>query len=128
MGRAEEIRRASSAAIKESLGRGASSPATLRVADTPPPPSAAGLERVRDVYRIPLGRIDRDPNQPRKEFDQAELFDLANSLRRHGQLQPCLVTPTGDRYQMVSGERRLRAAEIAGLTHLTCVTKEVMAD
>jgi ParB family chromosome partitioning protein len=80
-----------------------------------------GLEACGDVYRIPLARLEADPEQPRKTFDEDELARLAASLRTDGQLQPIRVRydEGRDRFVVVAGERRLRAAAIAGLTHLT---------
>ncbi|MFD5788610.1 ParB/RepB/Spo0J family partition protein [Streptomyces sp. NPDC127037] len=69
---------------------------------------------------IPIERIDRDPNQPRELFDEAKLMELANSMRELGQLQPISVRyDTGTkRYVLVMGERRWRAAKLAGLTEM----------
>ncbi|MDW8243685.1 MAG: ParB/RepB/Spo0J family partition protein [Thermogemmata sp.] len=64
---------------------------------------------------VPLQRIQRNPYQPRKHFDEEELQALTESIRSHGILQPLLVREHGDGYQLVAGERRLRAAEAAGL-------------
>lgn len=63
-----------------------------------------------ELMRIPVDQIDPNPFQPRQEFDPAEIATLADSLRQHGMLQPVLVRPAGDRYQLVAGERRMRAA------------------
>jgi ParB family chromosome partitioning protein len=63
----------------------------------------------------PLDAIERNPYQPRKEFDDTELNALSASIRSHGVLQPLVVRQVGDRYQLVAGERRLRAAKAAGL-------------
>ncbi len=63
----------------------------------------------------PLDAIERNPYQPRKEFDDAELNSLTASIRSHGILQPLVVRMVGDRFQLVAGERRLRAAKSAGL-------------
>jgi ParB family chromosome partitioning protein len=57
--------------------------------------------------------IDRNPYQPRQSFDEAELADLTDSIRAHGILQPLIVRQTGDRFELVAGERRLRAAQAA---------------
>src|SRR5262249_41469514 len=65
--------------------------------------------------RVPVGRIEHNPYQPRKAFDQEEMSALSESIRTHGLLQPLVVRQTGDRYQLVAGERRLRAAQAAGL-------------
>ena len=65
---------------------------------------------------VPLDRIDHNPYQPRKTFDKDELATLANSVRLHGILQPIVVRRIGEQYQLIAGERRLRAAQDAGLT------------
>lgn len=72
---------------------------------------------------IPIDRIDRDPNQPRELFDQAKLEELAGSMRELGQLQPISVRyDTGTRrYTIVMGERRWRAAKMAGLSEMTAL-------
>jgi ParB family chromosome partitioning protein len=66
--------------------------------------------------RIPVGVIEENPYQPRKAFDDDELASLRDSIRTHGVLQPLVVRAVGDRYQLIAGERRLRAARDAGLT------------
>jgi ParB family chromosome partitioning protein len=63
---------------------------------------------------IDIGMIDRNPFQPRKTFDPGELKALSESLQQHGLLQPIVVRPVGERYQLIAGERRLRAAMKAG--------------
>ncbi|MBL9122023.1 MAG: ParB/RepB/Spo0J family partition protein [Planctomycetaceae bacterium] len=75
-------------------------------------PVAAGLPEV-GVYDI-----DSNPFQPRQEFDEAEIESLAESLREHGLLQPLVVRRIGERYQLISGERRLRAAIKAGWSNV----------
>lgn len=64
---------------------------------------------------VSLDAIDKSPFQPRKTFEQEEIASLSESIRSHGVLQPLVVRPVGDRYQLIAGERRLRAAELAGL-------------
>ena len=59
--------------------------------------------------------IDPNPHQPRANFDQAELESLAESIRAHGILQPLVVTQKGERYELIAGERRLRAAKLCGM-------------
>jgi ParB family chromosome partitioning protein len=66
--------------------------------------------------RVDVKRIDSNPFQPRQEFDQAELQSLCESLQAHGLLQPVVVRRVGERYQLIAGERRLRAATKAGWT------------
>lgn len=64
---------------------------------------------------VPLAKILQNPHQPRKSFDADELAALSASVRTHGILQPLVVRPAGDGYQLIAGERRLRAARDAGL-------------
>ena len=70
------------------------------------------------VHRLAVGRIQNNPYQPRKRFDDEELRVLAESIRTHGVLQPLVVRPVGDGFQLIAGERRLRAAQVAGLTEV----------
>ncbi len=63
---------------------------------------------------LPVDQIDPNPFQPRRDFNPEEIASLAESLKRHEQLQPVLVRRHGDRYQLISGERRLRATIHAG--------------
>lgn len=65
---------------------------------------------------VAVDRIEQNPFQPRKSFDQDELAALSASVKEHGILQPLVVRPVGDRFQLIAGERRLRAAQDAGLT------------
>jgi ParB family transcriptional regulator, chromosome partitioning protein len=64
---------------------------------------------------VPVTAIEPNPHQPRKSFDQDELSSLTESIKNHGVLQPLVVRQLGDRYQLIAGERRLRAAQSAGL-------------
>jgi len=73
------------------------------------------------VLRIPVDRIRRSPWQPRRSFEQEALAELARSIREHGVLQPLLVRPSGDGYELIAGERRLRAAAEAGLKDVPVV-------
>ena len=70
-----------------------------------------GGGRLRD---IPLAQIHANPDQPRKRFDESALASLADSIRERGVLQPVIVRPAGGGYELVAGERRWRAAELAG--------------
>lgn len=78
------------------------------------------------VWMIPTGDILPNPNQPRKEFALDKLVELAQSISENGVLQPLTVSMEGGRPTLVAGERRLRAARIAGLREVPCV--EVAAD
>jgi ParB family chromosome partitioning protein len=68
-----------------------------------------------DQKQVAVSAIERNPFQPRKAFDADELTALGDSIRVHGVLQPLVVRQVGDRYQLVAGERRLRAAQTVGL-------------
>jgi ParB family chromosome partitioning protein len=67
---------------------------------------------------VAIAKIQLNPYQPRKMFDEDELRQLSDSIRTHGVLTPVLVRPLGDHYQLIAGERRLRAAQRAGLTEI----------
>ena len=69
---------------------------------------------MRQVVSIPVGNIDADPAQPRKEFDQGAIEELAQSIRKNGLLQPITVVQNGGRYVIVAGERRFRAVQKLG--------------
>jgi ParB family chromosome partitioning protein len=85
-------------------------------------------ERGSVVDTIPVDKIDPNPFQPRSDFDPAELESLANSIKVQGVLQPIMVrsNPTdSDRYQIVAGERRFRAATQAGLPEIPAIVREL---
>ena len=95
----------------------------------------AVLERARD-YAVPvdggaaptliaLAAVDVNPDQPRRHFDEAALRELASSIAAQGVLQPIMVRPVGSRYQIVFGERRFRASQLAGLTSSPALVKTV---
>ena len=77
------------------------------------------------VLCIPIREIFPNPEQPRREFDQAALRELAESIRQYGILQPLTVRRHGRKYELVAGERRLRAAKMAGETEVPCILMNV---
>ncbi len=77
----------------------------------------------KDSLIVKIDRIDPNPHQPRKDFNEVALVELASSIREHGIIQPLLVTPEKDRFQLIAGERRLRAAKIAGLSEVPVVVR-----
>jgi ParB family chromosome partitioning protein len=77
------------------------------------------------LTEIPVERIRPNPRQPRQRMDAAELDSLAASIREHGVLQPILVTETLDGYQLVAGERRFRASQLAGLERIPAVIRQL---
>lgn len=74
---------------------------------------------------VRLDEISPNPYQPRKEFDEQKLAELADSIREHGLIQPLVVRPVGDRFQLIAGERRWRASRMAGLVTVPVVVYEV---
>ncbi len=77
---------------------------------------------------IPIERIDPNPEQPRREFDAQALEQLARSITEHGVLQPIVVREAGDRYELVMGERRFRASQLAGRTTIPAVVADIEPD
>ena len=77
------------------------------------------------AVEISIDRVRPNPHQPRKRFDEAGLASLTESITEHGVLQPILVTETVDGYQLVAGERRLRAAQAAGLERIPAVVRQL---
>ena len=82
------------------------------------------MESGRVVFLPPKG-IRANPSQPRQVFDQDGLSELADSIRQHGILQPLSVRRVGTGYELVSGERRLRAALLAGLSEVPCIVMQM---
>ncbi|MCG6949288.1 MAG: ParB/RepB/Spo0J family partition protein [Acidobacteria bacterium] len=102
---------------KQVLGRG------LKALIPDAPTARAGFAE------IPVSRIEPNPQQPRQVFDAGALEELAASIRRHGVLQPVVVSEGGpDRYVLITGERRLRAARLAGLETVPAVIRERLED
>jgi ParB family chromosome partitioning protein len=97
----------------QGLGRGLAALIPQR-----PQPSGGAME-------LPLDRIRENPRQPRTRIDADALETLAASIREHGVIQPVLVTETIDGYQLVAGERRVRAARMAGLERIPAVVRQL---
>ena len=104
---------------KPVLGRGLAS-LIPRGASVPPLPPGGHDDGVTNeiIASIPLDRIQHNPYQPRAEFDPVALDELKRSIQEKGIIQPITVRRFGDAYQLISGERRVRAAREAGLTHV----------
>jgi ParB family chromosome partitioning protein len=95
-----------------SLGRGLAALIPQAVSSTPGP------------VEIAIDRIERNPYQPRTAFENEALDELAASITAHGVLQPVIVTETLDGYRLIAGERRLRAAQLAGLERIPVVVRQ----
>ncbi|MDF0660343.1 MULTISPECIES: ParB/RepB/Spo0J family partition protein [unclassified Rhizobium] len=107
---------------KRRLGRGLA--ALIGEMDQPVPVEA---ERTISADRmIPIEFVSRNPRNPRRFFDDTELHDLASSIQQHGIVQPIVVrTMDRDRYEIIAGERRWRAAQLAGLIEIPVIVRDV---
>lgn len=109
--------------MKKGLGRGFSSLIPTELLDDSFDPTAAQDEKVSQLRELKLSDIDADPDQPRRNFDELALEEMAASVREHGVIQPIVVTPKGSRYLIVAGERRYRASVKAGLTTIPALVR-----
>ncbi|TSC63727.1 MAG: chromosome partitioning protein, ParB family [Parcubacteria group bacterium Gr01-1014_106] len=97
-------------------------------------PTAATLPAPQFVVEIPVSRIERNPKQPRIEFSEAEIEELANSIREHGVLQPLLVVRKPlepgqpEKFEIIAGERRWRASQRAGLATVPCIIRDDLSE
>lgn len=85
----------------------------------------SGLEAAEKVVFIDLGDIKPNTMQPRKSFSDEALEELASSIKEHGVIQPVLLRPSTNGYELVAGERRWRAARMAGLRHIPAIIREL---
>lgn len=81
-------------------------------------------ETLTDVKKIPIGRIKANVKQPRKDFDREKIKQLSDSIREHGIIQPLVAVKSGQDYVIVAGERRYRAAIMAGLNEIPVIIRE----
>lgn len=83
------------------------------------------IERNTSIQRVPLDLIEANPNQPRKDFDETALSELAASIKMHNIIQPLTVMPAANgKYRLIAGERRFRASKIAGLKDVPVYVRE----
>lgn len=108
---------------KRRLGRGLA--ALIGEMDQPVPVGET-RQTINPDRTIPIEFVARSPKNPRRYFDEAELQDLAGSIRQHGIVQPVVVRTIGpDRYEIIAGERRWRAAQLAGLVEIPVIVRDV---
>lgn len=81
------------------------------------------LDKGERIQKVDINSIKPDPSQPRKTFDKLALDELAQSIKQYGILQPLVVTEKAGEYLIIAGERRYRAAKVAGLTHLPVLSR-----
>jgi ParB family chromosome partitioning protein len=94
----------------------------------PSPPAAVEEKLPEDAQAIPIDTIDPNPLQPRRVFQAERLAELAQSIKANGIVQPLVVRRAGARFQLVAGERRWRAAKLAGLDHVPVVVRDIPDD
>ena len=105
------------------LGRGFDSLIPTDVLDETFDPTAGKDEQVSELRHVKHSEITPDADQPRRHFDEEALEELAASIREHGIIQPLVVTPSKGGYQIVAGERRWRAAGLAGLVKVPVIVR-----
>lgn len=120
-------------AAKKGLGRGFDSliPTDL-IDDSFDPnsiydPTAKQDEKVSQEKTLPLSKLQANPDQPRRHFDTEALEELAASIKEHGIIQPIVVVPKGESFEIVAGERRFRASKLAGLTDVPVIVRTLSA-
>lgn len=86
-------------------------------------PFIDSLETKEKIWELPIDKILPNPHQPRRQFDDVALNDLADSIREYGIIQPIVVSKQGDVWQLVAGERRLRASKIIGLKTISAIIR-----
>ncbi|MBR2587154.1 ParB/RepB/Spo0J family partition protein [Candidatus Saccharibacteria bacterium] len=109
------------------LGKGFESLIPTDLIDAEFDPTAIEDKKLSSLEELPLEKIVPDPDQPRKSFDEESLNALADSIRANGVLQPIVVVRTGKNYQIVAGERRFRAATLAGLEKIPAIVRTLDA-
>lgn len=109
----------------QGLGRGLSSLIPPKIDRQVLPADSAVIPVEERIVQVPSSKIRASSMQPRSDFDHDSLEDLTNSIKEHGIIQPLIVTPAGDGYQVIAGERRLRAANLLGLETVPAVIRDV---
>lgn len=114
---------------RKALGRGMDALLPTRPLVSQPPPPPTGPPPADPVVQsLPVDAIDPNPLQPRRLFKNERLTELAQSIRANGIVQPLVVRKVGDRYQIVAGERRWRAAKLAEMQEVPVVVRDVPDD
>lgn len=122
--------------MKKGLGRGLDSLFGVYANDDVAPVKAEVVKMPADldgdltndkIYQLPLAEIDPNVNQPRRNFSESALKELADSIKIHGVIQPIIVVKMGERYMIIAGERRYRASKMLGLSTIPAVIKNYTA-
>lgn len=108
-------------AVKKGLGKGLDSLITDKVSKPVKPKS----EHAADAVMIDIKKVEPNREQPRKKFDEDALIELSESIKQFGVLQPLLCQECDDYYEIIAGERRWRAAKIAGIKEVPVIIKKL---
>lgn len=108
---------------RQALGRGLSALLPELEGDTKPEAAQPAVTSTTGLAELPLELVDASPYQPRVQFAPKPLEELAQSLKVGGVVQPIIVRPVGERFELVAGERRLRASKIAGLEKIPAIVR-----
>lgn len=111
-------------AVKKGLGKGLDTLIPKGVVVSDKPSSAEKVEAAKPDQYVKITKVEPNRNQPRKRFDEDALQELTDSIKLHGVLFPILVVNRGDYYEIVAGERRWRAAKMAGLKEVPVIIRE----
>ena len=108
---------------KGGLGKGLDSLIANKV--NKPIESAVAIDKINEAVLVSIAKVEPNKEQPRKKFDEDALVELAESIKQFGVLQPLLVQANGNYYEIIAGERRWRAAKIAGLKDVPVIIKNL---
>lgn len=108
---------------KKGLGRGFDSLIPTQLLEGEFDPTSTEDKALSDLRTLDIGDIEPNPLQPRRHFDPTALQELHESIKQHGVMQPVVVTPKGNRFELVAGERRWRASKMAGLTTIPAIVR-----
>jgi len=113
---------------RKALGKGLGALLPTRAPQQPPASAPTAGEKSESATKVPIQSIDANPLQPRRIFQAERLAELAQSIRANGIIQPLVVRKVAGRYQLVAGERRWRAAQLAGVEHVPVVVQDIPDD
>ena len=112
-------------AVKKGLGKGLDSLITNKVEKPVEPKVEGNVENANGAILMNINKVEPNREQPRKKFDEDALVELAESIKQFGVLQPLLVQAKGTYYEIIAGERRWRAAKLAGLKDVPVIIKDL---
>ena len=113
------------ASRKSGLGKGLDSLITNKVGTHSASEKKEQEEKEKADFMVKITKVEPNREQPRKKFDEDALLELAESLKQYGILQPLLVQKRDDYYEIIAGERRWRAAKLAGLKEVPVIVKDL---